>query len=87
MSTLYLVSQGTAVVQQGQRRFVDPHWFRGDSYLKIGWKWIIYALTRGDKLLATVYLSSEGDPEPAMASGKQGRQRQDRFVFEYQKAA
>src|SRR5262245_11506136 len=87
MSTLYLVSQGTAVVQQGQRRFVDPHWFRGNSYLKIGWKWIIYALTRGDKLLATVYLSSEGDPEPAMASEKQGRQRQDRFVFEYQEAA
>jgi len=87
MSTLSLVSQGTAVVQQGQRRFVDPHWFRGNSYLKIGWKWIIYALTRGDKLLATVYLSSEGDPEPAMASEKQGRQRQYRFVFEYQEAA
>ena len=87
MSTLYLVSQGTAVVQQGKRRFVDPHWFRGDSYLKIGWKWVIYALTRGYELLSTVYLSSGCDPEPAMASEKQGRQRQDRFVFEYQEAA
>jgi hypothetical protein len=87
MSTLYLVSQGTAVVQQGKRRFVDPHWFRGDSYLKIGWKWVIYALTRGYELLSTVYLSSECDPEPAMASEKQGRQRQDRFVFESQEAA
>jgi hypothetical protein len=87
MSTLYLVSQGTAVVQQGKRRFVDPHWFRGDSYLKIGWKWIIYALTRGYELLSTVSLSSECDPEPAMASEKQGRQRQYRFVFEHQEAA
>ena len=87
ISTLYLVSQGTAVVQQGKRRFVDPHWFRGDSDLKMGWKWVIYALTRGYELLSTVYLSSECDPEPAMASEKQGRQRQDRFVFEYQEAA
>jgi hypothetical protein len=40
MTTLYLVSVGTAVVQQGKRRWVDPHWFRGTSYLKIGWKWV-----------------------------------------------
>jgi hypothetical protein len=25
------VSVGTAVVQQGKRRLVDPHWFRGLS--------------------------------------------------------
>ena len=87
MSTLSLVSQGTAVVQQGKRRFVEPHWFRGDSYLKIGWKWVIYALTRGYELLSTVYWRSECDPEPAMASEKQGRQRQNRFVFESQEAA
>jgi hypothetical protein len=29
MTTLYLVSVGTSVVQQGKRRLVDPHWFRG----------------------------------------------------------
>ena len=87
MSTLYLVSQGTAVVQEGKRRFVDPHWFRGDSYLKIGWKWVIYALSRGYELLSTVYLSSERDPEPAMASRKQEQKRQCRFAFEYQEAA
>jgi hypothetical protein len=28
LTTLYLVSQGTEVVKQGQRRWVDPHWFR-----------------------------------------------------------
>jgi Transposase DDE domain len=87
MSTLYLVSQGTAVVQQGKRRLVDPHWFRGDSYLKIGWKWVISALSRGYELLSTVYLSSDRDPEPAAASRKQDQKRQCRFVFEYQEAA
>ncbi|MGD2207752.1 MAG: transposase [Anaerolineae bacterium] len=33
MTTLYLVSQGTVVVEQGKRRWVDAHWFRGNSYL------------------------------------------------------
>src|SRR6266850_1428442 len=31
ITTLSLVSGGTAVVQQGTRRLVDPHWFRGAS--------------------------------------------------------
>jgi Transposase DDE domain len=29
ITTLYLVAQGTAVVTQGKRRWVDVHWFRG----------------------------------------------------------
>jgi len=88
ITTLYLVSVGTSVVQQGKRRIVDPHWFRGASYLKIGWHWVKYALTRCYELITTVYLSSEPDPEPAMASKKQDVQRrQSRFVFEYQEAA
>jgi hypothetical protein len=87
MTTLYLVSVGTAVVQQGKRRLVDPHWFRGLSYLKIGWKWVSYALSRGYELISSVYLSSACDPEPAMASKKQDRLRQYRFVFEQQEAA
>jgi len=87
MTTLYLVSVGTAVVQQGKRRLVDPHWFRGLSYLKIGWKWVSYALSRGYALISSVYLSSAGDPEPAMASKKQDRLRQYRFAFEQQEAA
>ena len=87
MTTLYLVSQGTSVVQRGKRRLVDPHWFRGTSYLKIGWKWVSYALSRGYELISRVYLSSECDPEPAIASKKQEQRRQCRFVFEYQDAA
>jgi Transposase DDE domain len=88
ITTLYLVSLGTSVVQRGKRRVVDPHWFRGASYFKIGWYWITYALTRGYELYTTVYLSSEADPEPAMASKKQdATRRQSRFVFEYEDAA
>jgi hypothetical protein len=50
MTTLYLVSVGTSVVNKGHRRLVDPHWFRGSSYLKIGWNWVNYALNRGYEL-------------------------------------
>jgi len=46
ITTLYLVSQGTHIVDTGQRRLVDAHWFRGSSYLKIGWNWIRRALSR-----------------------------------------
>lgn len=88
MTTLYLVSVGTSVVNKGHRRLVDPHCFRGSSYLKIGWNWVNYALHRGYELITSVYLSSEPDPEPAMASKKQDeKRRQSRFVFEYQEAA
>jgi len=88
MTTLYLVSVGTSVVKKGQRRLVDPHWFRGSSYLKIGWNWVNYALNRGYELITSVYLSGEPDPEPAMASKKQDeKRRQARFIFEYQEAA
>src|SRR5215510_10819994 len=88
MTTLYLVSGGTSVVQKGQRRLVDPHWFRGASSLKIGWHWVHYALNRGYELITSVYLSGEPDPAPAIASKKQDeKRRQARFVFAYQEAA
>ena len=87
MTTLSLVSVGTAVVQQGQRRFVDPHGFRGMSDLKIGWKWVSDALSRGYELISSVSLSSACDPEPAMASKKPYQLRQYRFAFEQQGAA
>lgn len=55
ITTVYLVSVGTSVVQQGKRRLVDPHGFRGASYLKIGWYWVHYALTQCYELITTVY--------------------------------
>ena len=87
MTTLYLVSLGTDVVQQGQRRWVDPHWLRGLSYWKMGWKWVSSALSRGYALSSSVYWSSACDPEPAMASKKREQLRQYRFAFGQQAAA
>jgi hypothetical protein len=81
MTTLYLSSVGTWVVQGGKRRVVDPHWFRGSSYLKIGWRWIAYALSHFYELMTSVYLSGDPDPEPAMASRKQAQKRLQRFAF------
>lgn len=71
ITTLYLVSQGTVVVEQGKRRIVDAHWFRGSSYLKIGWKWIKHALSQGVDLITRLHLSGGSDPDPAIASRKQ----------------
>jgi hypothetical protein len=88
MTTLYLVSQGVEVVKQGKRRWVDPHWFRGQSYLKIGWNWVKLALSRSLALLTNMHLSSDCDPEPAMASKRQYQHYcQTRFAFEVQDAA
>jgi hypothetical protein len=88
ITTLSLVSQGIEVVKQGKRRLVDPHWFRGQSYWKIGWNGVKLALTRGYELLTRVHLSSACDPEPAMASKRQYQQYcQSRFAFELQDTA
>jgi hypothetical protein len=80
MTTLYLVSQGTEVVKQGKRRWVDPHWFRGQSYLKIGWNWVKLALSRGYELVTRLQVSAEADPEPAMASKRQAQKHLQLFI-------
>jgi len=71
VTTLYLVAQGTQVVTTNKRRWVDPHWLRGNSYLRIGWQWVKAALTRGWALCATLHLSGTPDPEPSRAAASQ----------------
>jgi hypothetical protein len=71
VATLYLVAQGTQVVAAQKRRWVDPHWLRGNSYLRIGWQWVKSALARGWELFATLHLSGTPDPEPCRASASQ----------------
>jgi Transposase DDE domain len=77
LTTLFLVLQGTQVVEQGKRRLVDPHWHRGMSYLKLGWNWVRLALTRQWKIENYRFLSSLPDPQPAFAS-----KRQQKMVFQ-----
>jgi hypothetical protein len=74
LTMLFLVLQGTAVVAQGRRQLVDPHWRRGMSYLKIGWNWIRLAITEQLEIHLFRFLSSAPDPEPAMASRRQSQQ-------------
>ena len=58
LATLFLVCQGTEVVAQGKRRWVDLHWFRGSSYLKIGWRWVERALAVGLDLVEQLLLKT-----------------------------
>ena len=80
ITTLYLVTQGTEVVTHGKRRWVDAHWFRGQSYLKIGWHWVHLALSRGYALMTRMHLSAEADPAPAMASKIQHQKQPQLFL-------
>jgi hypothetical protein len=87
ITTLYLVSQGIDVVNQGKWCWVDAHWFLGQSYLKIGWNWVKLALSRGYEIMTSLCLSGEADPAPAMASKiQQQKQRQLFFAMEFQDA-
>jgi len=71
VATLVLVCQGVAVVADGKRRQVDPHWFRGLSHARIGWNWIRRAIARGEALIGRLVLLTAHDPEPARACRRQ----------------
>lgn len=82
MTTLFLTAQGVKVVILGQRRWVDPHWYRGASYLKIGWSWVKQALNKGWNLISVISFSTNIDPEPVQASRLQHQQRTYRIEFQ-----
>lgn len=81
IATLYVTAQGVEVVATGQRRWVDPHWFRGNSYFRIGWDWVKTALENGWTLIRQVRFTHNRDPETAMASRKQHEQRTYQIEF------
>jgi hypothetical protein len=82
IATLFLTLQGVAVVESGKRRWVDPHWNRGHSYLKIGWKWIKSPLSKGWKLFSVSKLITNHDQEPVISSQKQYLQKNYRLEFQ-----
>jgi hypothetical protein len=81
VSTLFLTAQGVEVVVSGNRRKIDPHWFRGMSYLKIGWGWIKQALNKGWEIISNIVLVTNKDPDPVMASRLQHEKRSYRIHF------
>ena len=68
MATLHLTSIGAGVVQAGKHRWVDTHWDRGLSYLKLGWRWREPQYQRGWQAFAPFWLDPAPDPFPALAS-------------------
>ena len=67
LTTLYLVSVGTDFTHNDNRRRVDPHWFRGNSYFRIGWQVVKHALSKAWNLLSLFF----ADPEPSISSCSQ----------------
>lgn len=78
VATLLLTVQGQQVVATGKRRWVDCHWQRGNSYLRIGWNWVKGTLHRGWRLFRTFALQGQADLDPAIASNKQAQKQLER---------
>lgn len=71
LATLYVTVQGTEVVETGKRIWIDAHWFRGNSYFRIGWDWVKTALFNGWRLIRRVRFTANRDPDPVIASRQQ----------------
>lgn len=71
VATLHFTSIGAEVVKRKTRRWIDTHWDRGMSYLKIGRGWLRQQFRRGWPVLPPFRLDPKPDPEPAMASRQQ----------------
>jgi len=68
VATLHFTSVGVAVVNRQARRWVDTHWDRGMSYLKIGWRWLRQQFRKNWPVLPPFRLDPKPDPQPAIAS-------------------
>jgi hypothetical protein len=62
VATLFATSQGLAVVDGGHRRWVDTHWFRGNSYFRIGCDWIKVAVLNAWNLMSVSLLILTPNP-------------------------
>jgi len=68
IATLHLTSLGVGVVHAEKRRWVDPHWDRRLSYLKIGWRWRQQQSQREWQAFAPFWLDPAPDPCPVLIS-------------------
>jgi hypothetical protein len=80
VATLHFTSVGVGVVRRKLRRWVDTHWDRGMSYLKIGWSWLRQQFRRDWYTLPAFWLDPAPDPEPAMASRRQAARPRPKWV-------
>ena len=84
LATLYVTAQGSQVIETGKRRWVDTHWFRGNSYFRIGWEWVKSSLINRWELIRSVKFNGNNDPDPSMPSRKQHEKRLYRLEFKLQ---
>ncbi len=68
IAALHWTSTGVSVAQAGKWRWVDAHWGRGLSYLKIGWRWRWQQYQRGWSMFSPFWLDPAPDPLPVLAS-------------------
>lgn len=80
VATLHFSSVGVEVVNQEKRRWVDTHWDRGMSYLKIGWRWLRQQFRKHWPLLPPFGLDPKPDPEPALASRRKAAEPKRQWV-------
>lgn len=62
----------------------DPHWFRGNSYFRIGWEWLKAAPFNAWRIICKVQFTSNRDSDPVMASRRQHLKRAYRIKFSVQ---
>ncbi len=80
VALLYGTSQGMAVQVAGLRQYVDPHYQRGLSYLKIGLLWLKGVVNKGRQLLTPIPLLPK-DPQPCFASNLARRDYHNKIWF------
>lgn len=80
IATLHFTSVGVAVVKRKARRWVDTHWDRCMSYLKIGWQWLRQQFRKNWPVLPPFELDPDLDPEPAIASRRQTAQPRRQWI-------
>jgi len=80
VATLHCTSVGVGVVKAKLRRWVDTHWDRGMSYLKIGWKWLRQQYRQDWTTFSPFAIDPAPDPEPAVASRRKAAQPKRQWV-------
>lgn len=80
VALLYGTLTGCAVQIEGLRRQVDPHWFRGLSYLKIGLRWL-HGVVHKNRPLMNLRPLPTPDPQPCFASANAQQDFYDQFWF------
>jgi len=83
VATLHFTSVGVGVVKRKARRWVDTHWDRGMSYLKIGLGWLRQQFRKNWPILPPFWLDPAPDPVPAIASRSKAAQPKRQWVVSH----